>query len=208
MQPAKLLIIACGAVAREINAVARSNGWQHIKISQIPAELHNQPERIPAAVEKRLQDFSGEFDHVFIGFADCGTGGRLDKVIDKYGISRLKGDHCYEFFAGSEAFAQLAEAELGTFYLTDYLAKHFEPLIMEGMGLRKNPKLIPLMFGHYKKMVYLAQDDSRKLDHFAEDAAKALDLEYEKIVTGYGQMADELAAHMQSYETQVIKWQH
>ena len=208
MQPAQLLIIACGAIAREVSAVARSNGWQNIKISQIPAELHNRPEQIPAAVEKRLQGFAGEYEHVFVGFADCGTGGRLDTMLKKYDVQRLQGAHCYEFFAGTEAFNALAEVELGTFYLTDYLAKNFELLLMQGMGLRDKPKLIPLMFGHYKKLVYLAQDDSRKLDHFAETAAQDLGLSYEKIVTGYGQLATELNQYMQDYETKVITWQH
>ncbi|MDP6189821.1 MAG: DUF1638 domain-containing protein [Gammaproteobacteria bacterium] len=208
MQPAQLLIIACGAIAREISAVARSNGWNNIKISQIPAELHNRPELIPGAVEKRLLDFAGEYDRVFVGFADCGTGGRLDRVLEKYQAQRLNGAHCYEFYAGSAAFAKLAELELGTFYLTDYLAKHFEPLIMQGMGLRDKPKLIPLMFGHYKKLVYMAQDDSRHLDHYAEAAAQSLGLHYEKIITGYGQMALDLQQYMQNNEVEVVRWQH
>jgi len=208
MQPAKLLIIACGAIAREISAVARSNGWDNVRISQIPAELHNRPEKIPAAVEQRLKDFAGEYDQVFVGFADCGTGGQLDKVLEKYQVQRLQGAHCYEFYAGSQAFAQLAEAELGTFYLTDYLARHFDQLIMQGMGLTDKPKLIPMLFGHYKKLVYMAQDESRELDHYAEAAAQCLGLEYQKIVTGYGQMAQDLQQFMQQNEAKVIKWQH
>ncbi|MCP4788695.1 MAG: DUF1638 domain-containing protein [Gammaproteobacteria bacterium] len=207
-QSPQLLIIACGAIAREVSAVARINGWKNIKVSQIPAALHNRPEQIPAAVEQRLQDYAGEYDHVFVGFADCGTGGRLDKVIEQYQVQRLSGAHCYEFYAGSEAFARLAEAELGTFYLTDYLAKHFESLVMQGMGLRDKPKLMPLIFGHYKKLVYMAQDETRQLDHFAEAAAKDLGLSYEKIVTGYGQLSSELGQFMHHYETKVIKWQH
>jgi hypothetical protein len=208
MQPAKLLIIACGAIAREISAVARSNGWDNVRISQIPAELHNRPEKIPAAVEQRLKDFASEYDQVFVGFADCGTGGQLDRVIEKYQVQRLQGAHCYEFYAGSQAFAQLAEAELGTFYLTDYLARHFDQLIMQGMGLTDKPKLIPMLFGHYKKLVYMAQDESRELDHYAEAAAQSLGLEYQKIVTGYGQMAQDLQQFMQQNEAKVIKWQH
>jgi hypothetical protein len=208
MQPAKLLIIACGAIAREISAVARSNGWDNVRISQIPAELHNRPEKIPAAVEQRLKDFASEYDQVFVGFADCGTGGQLDRVIEKYQVQRLQGAHCYEFYAGRQAFAQLAEAELGTFYLTDYLARHFDQLIMQGMGLTDKPKLIPMLFGHYKKLVYMAQDESRELDHYAEAAAQSLGLEYQKIVTGYGQMAQDLQQFMQQNEAKVIKWQH
>ena len=208
MQPAKLLIIACGAIAREISAVARSNGWDNVRISQIPAELHNRPEKIPAAVEQRLKDFAGEYDQVYVGFADCGTGGQLDRVLEKYQVQRLQGAHCYEFYAGSQAFAQLAEAELGTFYLTDYLARHFDQLIMQGMGLTDKPKLIPMLFGHYNKLVYMAQDESRELDHYAEAAAQSLGLEYQKIVTGYGQMAQDLQQFMQQNEAKVIKWQH
>ena len=208
MSPNRLLIIACGAIAREINAVAKANGWQHIKITQIPAELHNHPEKIPSAVEQRLQDFAGEYEHVFVAFADCGTGGMLDKVLDKYQVQRLSGAHCYEFFAGTAQFNALAEAEAGTFYLTDYLAKHFQPLIMEGMGLDKKPALTSMMFGNYKKVVYLTQADDRQLEHYAEAAAEKLGLAYEKIVTGYGQLESELESYMQHYDTQVIKWQH
>jgi hypothetical protein len=207
MQPAKLLIIACGAIAREISAVARSNGWENIRVSQIPAELHNRPEQIPGAVEKRLLDFTGEYDQVFVGFADCGTGGQLDKVLEKYQVQRLSGAHCYEFYAGSTVFAKLSEAELGTFYLTDYLARHFEQLIMQGMGLRDKPQLIPMLFGHYRALVYMAQDESRQLDHYAEAAACSLGLEYKKIITGYGQMAVDLQQYIEQSEAKVIKWQ-
>ena len=206
MQPASLLIITCGAIAREVMAVAKSNGLQHLKVTQIPAELHNRPDQIPAAVEKRLQAYAADYDHVFAAFGDCGTGGRLDKVLDQYGIQRLSGAHCYEFFSGSYNFAAMVEQELGTFYLTDYLAKHFEQLIMEGMGLNKHPKLIELMFAHYKKLVYLVQDPTRQLDHFAEAAADKLGLEYERVETGYGQMAQELSTHYSNYTEQVIKW--
>jgi hypothetical protein len=206
MQPASLLIITCGAIAREVMAVAKSNGWQNLKVTQIPAELHNRPAQIPAAVEQRLAAYAGEYDHVFAAFGDCGTGGMLDKVLDKYGIKRLSGAHCYEFFSGSNNFAAMAEQELGTFYLTDYLAKHFEQLIMEGMGLNKHPQLIEIMFAHYKKLVYLVQEPDRQLDHFAEAAAQKLGLKYERVETGYGQMAAELGAHYSNYTEQVIKW--
>ena len=206
MQPASLLIITCGAIAREVMAVAKSYGWQNLKVTQIPAELHNRPDQIPAAVEKRLQTYAAEYDHVFAAFGDCGTGGMLDKVLDKYGIKRLSGSHCYEFFSGSDNFAAMAERDIGTFYLTDYLAKHFEQLIMEGMGLNKHPKLIELMFAHYTKLVYLVQEPDRQLDHFAQAAAVKLGLEYERVETGYGQMASELEQHYNNYTEQVIKW--
>tara|TARA_B100000795_G_scaffold251261_1_gene219979 strand:- start:358 stop:789 length:432 start_codon:yes stop_codon:yes gene_type:complete len=142
MQPASLLVITCGAIAREVMVVAKSSGWKHLKVTQIPAELHNRPDQIPAAVEERLAAYAGDYDHVFAAFGDCGTGGQLDKVLDRYNIQRLSGSHCYEFYSGSENFAAMAEQEIGSFYLTDYLAKHFEQLIMEGMGLNKHPNLL------------------------------------------------------------------
>jgi len=199
MQPASLLVITCGAIAREVMAVAKASGWQHLKVTQIPAELHNRPDKIPAAVEQKLATYASEYDHVFVAFGDCGTGGMLDKVLDKYNIQRLSGAHCYEFYSGSENFSAMAEQELGTFYLTDYLAKHFEQLIMEGMGLNKHPQLIEMMFAHYTKLVYLVQEPNRQLDHFAEMAAQKLGLKYERVETGYGQMANELGTHYSNY---------
>ena len=186
--------------------MAKSSGWQHLKVTQIPAELHNRPEKIPAAVEERLATYAADYDHVFAAFGDCGTGGQLDKVLQRYNIKRLSGAHCYEFYSGSENFAAMAEHELGTFYLTDYLAKHFEQLIMEGMGLNKHPQLIEMMFAHYTKLVYLVQEPNRQLDHFAQAAATKLGLKYERVETGYGQMAEELATHYSNYTEQVIKW--
>jgi len=206
MQPASLLVITCGAIAREVMAVAKCSGWQHLKVTQIPAELHNRPEKIPAAVEERLATYAADSDHVFAAFGDCGTGGQLDKVLQRYNIKRLSGAHCYEFYSGSENFAAMAEHELGTFYLTDYLAKHFEQLIMEGMGLNKHPQLIEMMFAHYTKLVYLVQEPNRQLDHFAQAAAAKLGLKYERVETGYGQMAEELATHYSNFTEQVIKW--
>ena len=206
MQPASLLVITCGAIAREVMAVAKNAGWQNLKVTQIPAELHNRPDKIPAAVEERLAAYAADYDHVFAAFGDCGTGGMLDKVLEKYNIQRLSGAHCYEFYSGSENFAAMSERELGTFYLTDYLAKHFEQLIMEGMGLNKHPKLIEVMFANYTKLVYLVQEPNRQLDQCAQEAAKKLGLKYERIETGYGQMAQELSAHYSKYTEQVIKW--
>ena len=205
MQPASLLIISCGAIAREVMAVAKSSGWQNLKVTQIPAELHNRPDQIPAAVEKKLATYAADYDHVFAAFGDCGTGGMLDKVLDKYNIQRLSGAHCYEFYSGSENFVAMAEQELGTFYLTDYLAKHFEQLIMDGMGLNKHPQLIELMFAHYTKLVYLVQEPNRQLYHVAEAAAIKLGLKYERVVTGYGRITEELSAYYGNFTEQVIK---
>ena len=113
-----------------------------------------------------------------MGYADCGTGGMLDKVLDEYGIERIPGVHCYDFYAGSEQFHSLAEAEPGSFYLTDFLVRHFERLVIKGLGMDRLPQLIPVYFKNYRRLVYLAQTDSEKLQAMARQQAGFLGLEY------------------------------
>ena len=146
---ANTLVIACGALAREIIALRQANAWLHMDVTCLPAELHNRPEKIPGLVREKIQRFKAQYPHIFVAYADCGTGGLLDAVLQAEGVQRLPGAHCYEFYAGSAAFAQMAEAELGTFYLTDFLLRHFERLIMHGLGIDKHPQLLPVYFGNY-----------------------------------------------------------
>ncbi len=199
----KLLIIACGAIAREIQVVMRLNGMTRVKITQIAAKLHNEPQKITAAVARRLAQYRTEYQHIFVAYADCGTSGELDKLLQQHGISRLKGAHCYEFFAGTERFAQLHEAEPGRFYVTDYLLKNFDRLIMRGMGLYRHPKLISMIFGHYHELIYLQQSCATDLVEQGRRAAAQLGLDYQVIKTGYGQLVDEL-----KQVEEVIRWQH
>ena len=107
-----------------------------------------------------IEDKREDFEQIFVAYADCGTGGLLDKVLAEYDIDRLSGSHCYEFFAGSPAFDDLVEAEVGTFYLTDFLARHFDRLIRTGLGIDEHPELMPMYFGNYKRLVYLSQSQS------------------------------------------------
>jgi len=181
---APVLLISCGALAREIVALTRLNDWNHLKIKCLPAELHNTPEKIPGAVRDMIDDNRADFDQIFVAYADCGTGGMLDKVLSEYGISRLSGAHCYEIFAGSAAFRDLADAETGTFFLTDFLARHFDRLIVNGLGLDEHPELMPMYFGNYRRLVYLAQSDSPELAAKAEQHAGYLGLDYEHVRTG------------------------
>ena len=153
-QALNLLIIACGAIAREIQAVLSLNGMNRVKVVQIAAALHNYPQQITAAVTERISKYRAEYEHIFVAYADCGTGGELDKLLQQYGINRLQGAHCYEFFVGKELFAQLHETEPGRFYVTDYLLQNFDLLIMQGMGLYKHPKLLPILFGNYPFLSY------------------------------------------------------
>jgi len=198
---ANVLLIACGALAREIVELTRLNDWDHLTIQCLPAELHNRPERIPGAVRAEIEDKREAYDHIFVAYADCGTGGMLDKVLDEFGIERLPGAHCYEFFAGSTAFNELAGAELGTFYLTDFLTRHFDRLVRTGLGLDEHPELMPQYFGNYKRLVYLAQSESAKLDTMAGQHAAYLGLDYERVYTGLDHVAHEVSGN-------VIQWQN
>ena len=189
---ASLLIIACGALAHEITALIEVNRWQHVSIQCLPAELHNRPEEIPGAVKAKLNATGKQFDQVFIAYADCGTGGMLDKLLEAEGIERLPGAHCYEFFAGTDRFAQLHEREPGTFYLTDFLARNFDRLVIQGLGLDRYPELQEQYRENYHRLVYLSQGDSADLLERARGAAAQLGLEFEHVMTGYGQLEESL----------------
>jgi hypothetical protein len=190
--PPRTLLIACGALAREVLALLRLNGWSHMQLACLPAHLHNRPERIPEAVRKKIRAAQGRYDRILVLYGDCGTGGALDQVLADEGVERIPGPHCYAFYSGIDAFLAQAEAEPACFYLTDYLARHFERLIIQGLGLDRHPDLLPLYFGNYEKLVYLAQVPDPQLEQQAEAAALRLGLTYEHRPTGYGDLQDFL----------------
>ncbi len=179
-----VLLLACGALARELLALKRLGGWDHVSIECLPARLHNTPREIPEAVRAKLEEVKDRYDEVFVAYADCGTGGRLDAVLDEYGVERLPGAHCYEFFAGAERFAALHEEELGTFYLTDFMVRQFDAIVIRGLGLDRHPELRPVYFGNYRRVVYLAQTQSPQLVAKARECAERLGLEFETCFTG------------------------
>jgi hypothetical protein len=183
------LVIACGALAREMLAVAEQQGLRNLSVTCLPAGWHNRPQKIPAGVRAKIQAARGQYDRIFVAYGDCGTGGELDRVLAEEGVERIAGPHCYEFFAGAEAFRDLMEAELGSFFLTDYLARHFDKLMIEGLGLDRHPELREAYFGNYRKLVYLAQTDDADLTARAADAARKIGLEFERRFTGYGDLA-------------------
>ena len=191
----RVLIVACGALAREILALTRLNGWEHVDLACLPAKLHNTPEKIPEAVRTKIREARARgYGAIFIGYADCGTGGRLDLVCAEEGVERIAGPHCYSFFDGNAAFAERAEAgEITALYLTDFLARQFDALIWRGMGLDHHPELRPMMFGNYEKVVYLAQTDDPALEAKAREAAERLGLAFEKRRTGYGELSGFVA---------------
>lgn len=189
-----LLIIACGALAHEITALKRANAWEQLDVRCLPADLHNRPERIPAAVRVLIRASRAHYRSIFVAYADCGTGGLLDAVLAEEGVERIPGAHCYEFFATSPVFTALAEAEIGTFYLTDFLLRHFERLVIQGLGLDKHPELFPTYFGNYRKLVYLAQRPSADAIERARAVATRMGLSFESLVTGYGTLGTALTA--------------
>ena len=191
-----VLIIACGALAKEIVELRRLNGWLHIRVQCLPADLHNRPENIPAAVEAAIEEDRDEYDQLFVAYADCGTGGALDKLLRRYGIERLPGAHCYEFYAGSETFATLTEREPASFFLTDFLARHFDRLVKKGLGLDRHPELMPEYFGNYKRLVYLSQGESAQLETAAREHADYLGLAFEHRHTGLGPVGQDLGEHL------------
>jgi hypothetical protein len=189
---ARVLVIGCGAIAKELLEVVRYNHLDHMDIECLPAILHNRPQEIPAAVEERILRAKGKYQQVFVAYADCGTGGLLDVVLERHGVERLPGAHCYEFFAGTETFAALHEAEPGTFYLTDYLTRHFQRLVWEGLGLDRAPQLRDVYFKSYRRVVYLSQGHDAGLVERAREAADRLGLDFEHRPTGLGLLAPAL----------------
>jgi uncharacterized protein DUF1638 len=188
----RVLVVGCGALARELVDLTR--GLPNVDITCLPATLHNRPGGIPAAVRDRIRSRRAGYDRVFVAYADCGTGGLLDRVIEEEGVDRLPGAHCYEFYAGRPDFARLTDEEPATFFLTDFLARNFERLVWRGLGLDRHPELLPDYFGNYRRLVYLSQRDDPELVATARRAAARLGLAFEHRVTGYGELATSIVA--------------
>ena len=188
----RVLVVGCGALAREL--VALTKDLPNVDITCLPATFHNRPGGIPAAVRERIRRRRAGYDRVFVAYADCGTGGLLDPVIAEEGVERLAGAHCYEFYATSPEFAKLVDDEPATFFLTDFLARNFDRLVIKGLGLDRHPELRDQYFGNYQRLVYLAQTDDPALTATARRAARRLGLRYERRKTGYGELATTIAA--------------
>ena len=184
----RVLVIACGALAREILAL-RDGPLGAFDVTCLPAKLHNRPEGIPEAVRRKIRANRAAYDEILCLYGDCGTSGALDRVLEEEGVARIAGPHCYSFFAGEPAFETMMAEEPGTFFLTDFLAQHFNRLVIEGLGLDRFPELRDDYFGNYRRLVYLAQTDDAELDARAEAAARRLGLAFERRFTGLGGLA-------------------
>ena len=193
LQPEPLTVIACGAIAREIGAVLGANRLDHVSLVCLPAILHNAPQKIVPAVEAAIATARAQGSaRIFVAYADCGTGGGLDALCRREGVARIPGPHCYAFFRGNQCFANEAEEHLTTFWLTDFLARQFDAFVARPFKLDRHPEMIGMLFGHYERVVYLAQTDDAALDLRGQAIARRLGLAYERRLVGYGDLTPAL----------------
>jgi hypothetical protein len=192
--PEAVRLVACGALAHEVNALIRLNGWTHFSLRCLPAQLHLHPQRIPEAVEAAVAEARAEgHGRILVLYADCGTGGRLAARCEALGVEMIPGPHCYAFFDGVDAFAARAERETTAFYLSDFLVRQFDAFVWRPMGLDRHPELRDVLFGGYDRLIHLAQTEDASLDRMAREAAARLGLRHERRFTGYGDLAAALA---------------
>jgi hypothetical protein len=199
LSPAPILVIACGALSREILLLQQLNEWRHMQLKCLDPALHNRPQLIAGKLRAEIARQRPHYAHIFVAYADCGSAGEIDKVLAEEGIERLPGAHCYSVFAGEERFQRIADEELGTFFLTDFLVRHFERLVIKGLKLDRYPQLRDQYFGHYRRLVYLSQRPTEGLLAQARRAAATLDLRFQHRPCGYGDLQSGL-------ELQVLKF--
>ncbi|MEE9178093.1 MAG: DUF1638 domain-containing protein [Acidimicrobiia bacterium] len=190
MQPDRVLLLGCGALAKEMADVVLQNRLDHVTVECLPAKLHNTPAEIPRAVAGRLA--SGGYDRALIAYGDCGTAGALDAVLEEFGAERLAGAHCYEFFARSDVFTAIHDDDPRTFYLTDFLVRHFDRLVWAGLKLDRHPELLEAYFGNYVRVMYLSQFDSSDMVDRARRCADKLGLRFEHRHVGLGELETKL----------------
>lgn len=188
----RILLIACGALAREILFLKDRHGWDHMDLTCLPAILHNHPEQITARVEEAVARYRRSYDTIHVVYADCGTGGLLQAACERLGVDMVRGPHCYSFFEGNQAFAARGESEITAFYLTDFLVRQFDAFIWKPLGLDRHPDLREMYFGQYEKLVYQAQTDDPSLTALARDHAERLGLAFERRFTGFGDLETTL----------------
>ena len=192
MKNKDILIIGCGAIAHEINEIIKLNNWNNVSLQCLNADLHNTPKKLPMKIKETIESNLKEYSKIFLAYADCGTGGLIDSMLENYDIERLEGAHCYEFYAGSRLFKDLSDREIGTFYLTDFLVKNFDRLVIEGLGIQKYPSLKEDYFRNYKNVVYLAQLQDNVLESKARECADYLNLEFSVHFTGLKNLGNQL----------------
>ena len=191
-----ILIIGCGALAHEVREIIKLNDWDNVRLQCLNADLHNTPKILPAKIKESIDSNINDYSKIFLAYADCGTGGLIDLILKDYDIERLDGAHCYEFYSGSSVFEELSEKEIGTFYLTDFLVKNFDRLVVDGLGIQKYPALKEEYFKNYKNVVYLAQKQDNILESKARECADYLNLEFSALFTGLNNLENQLSKAM------------
>jgi hypothetical protein len=193
-EKAKTRVIACGMIAREILDVCEMNGFGHVSLTCLPADYHHKPQLIAPAIDEAIVKARSEgYDNIFIGYADCGTGGQLDKICQKHGVERIEGPHCFSFYIGNQSFDETSDDYTTTFFITDFLARHYENFLLKPLGILKHPELLEMYFGNYTTALYLAQTNDTELDRRAQEIAAILGLNYKRKFTGYGDLAPAIA---------------
>lgn len=193
---ARVLLLACGALAREILDILNTAGWAHMDLKCLPAILHNSPADIPDAVRNAVEQHRTTYEKIYVVYADCGTGGLLQQTCDTLGVKMIAGPHCYSFFEGNAVFE--ARGEMTCFYLTDFLVRQFDAFVIQPLGLDRHPELRDMYFGHYTTLVYQAQTDDAELTAKAKDCAARLGLDFERRFTGYGDMQRAITSWAQA----------
>ncbi len=189
----KVKVIACGALAREILAICETNRLEHVELTCLPAIWHVYPDKIAPALREKIAEARAQgIERIFVGYAECGTRGEIDRICAEEGIERIAGPHCYAFYTGVDKFLAECADEITAFYLTDLIARQFEAFVIEPLKLDKHPELIQMVFGNYEKIVYLAQTQDEELQAKAKWAADFLGLAYEYRFTGYGDLTPAL----------------
>ena len=196
----EVLLLACGALAREIIDLIQQNKWQAFDVQCLPAKWHNTPQFIVPALREKIRSNRKDYKSIFVLYGDCGTGGQLDAMLAEEGVERIGGPHCYAFYIGNEKFGASGDDDMRCFYLTDYLARHFDKLMWQGLGLDKHPELRDDYFQHYEKVVYLAQTHDKELELKAQAAATKLGLGFEYRFTGYGELETDLVKQLGDYK--------
>ena len=187
------LLIACGALGREVTQVIAMNGWTHLAVTCLPAKYHHTPDRIPPALQAKIRANKERYDSIFVLYGDCGTSGEIDRVLTEEGIERIAGPHCFSFFHGNDEFEATHEGEIETFYLTDFFCQHWDKFVWQSLGIDRHPSMPAFVFGNYKKIVYIAQTDNPALQTKAREIADRLGLTYEYRFRGYADLATAMA---------------
>ena len=175
-----VLLLACGALAKDIISLIERNNLRNIYVKCLPAKLHHTPAAIPEAIRAKIRENKEQYKKIFVVYGDCGTAGALDKVLEEEGgIERIPGPHCFSFYWGNEDFAQDSADEIANFYLTDFFCRFFETFIWEALGLDRHESMVEFVFGNYKKLVYIPQEEDESLELKAQQIAKKLGLDFE-----------------------------